>query len=478
MQPKSLLALSLAVIALGAFIFFYEKELPSTDERNEQAKKVLRLAAETIDSIQLEWDGHEVRLERQPPAEAEEDEEPGEVKSLTTFSSNSWHITSPFAARADANAVDSLVRSLVGLEANRTLEEDFARGELGLDEPRARVTLVSEDGQSVLEIGAEVPASSDMIVAVAGRDSAYKVAGTVFDDLTKEPGEWRDKKLFTHSRGEIDGVTLTGETGESIRLGLRGEDLWIESPLTDRADEERVNALISQLTGLRAEAFIDEPLLTPEALGLEPARGLVEVRLAGSEQPFRFELGLPTDATEEGASFYGRVERQMVELETQLVDSLALSAAEWRSTSWASMQVFKVETARLEDAEGVLEVSRDGADWKRGEDRIAYSVVSDLLYPITEAKGEQVLEREQVAALGHDLTTPVLELLLTTKDGEEELALYDTRDGLAAATTGSREAVLLIAQDKVDEILTKLSELRTAEAMPEVPEEPEGGTTE
>lgn len=480
MQPKSLLALSLVVVVLGAFILFYEKDLPSTDERTERAKKVLKLEEDAVLAVVIERDGQEVRLERQD--EPDQDDDPdddtsddegdeGTTKALSTFSPERWRITRPVEARADAAAVGGLVRTLTALESNRTLE-DFGRAELGLDEPRARVTLVTDDGQSVLEIGAEVPASNDMIVALAGGSSAYKVAKTVFDDLRKEPGEWRDKKLFLASRGEIDRVTLTGGSGETVLLARRGDDLWIESPLTDRADEARVNSLISQLTGLRASAFVDEPMLTPESLGLEPPAGVVEVVLAGTEQAFRFELGHPTTEDAEGNTFYGRVGSQIVELDTELDETLALPAAGWRSKSWTAFQVFEVETASLKDAAGTLEIRRDGADWKRGDDRIAYTAVSDLLYPITEAESQQVLEREDAAAQGHDLATPVLEILLATKDGgEEDLALYAARDGLSAATTSGREAVLLLAQETVDEILGQLGELREAEPLADEPAE-------
>ncbi|MEM7354282.1 MAG: hypothetical protein AAF657_25985, partial [Acidobacteriota bacterium] len=65
MQPKTLLALSLLVAGLGAFIFLYEKDLPSTDERLERAKRVLQLEADEIDSLEIAWDGQTVRLERQ-----------------------------------------------------------------------------------------------------------------------------------------------------------------------------------------------------------------------------------------------------------------------------------------------------------------------------------------------------------------------------------------------------------------------------
>ncbi len=462
MRPKTLLALSLAALVFGAFIFFYEKDLPSTDERAELAKKVLRLGDDVVEALLLEWGDRSVRLERQrPPAGAEEEDD----------SADGWRIVSPLDARADGGAVDGLIGSLIGLESSRAFE-GFDRGELGLDDPRARVTLITGSGQSVLEVGAELPASSDMVVAVAGGAKAYQVAASLFDDLVKAPGDWRDKQLFAGLRGDVDRISLASlGSEERILLAKRGDDFWIESPLADRADEELVNTLLSELTGLRAESFLDEPLLTPESMGLEPPQGVLEAVLAGREQPFRLELG--SAAGDEGTT-YGRVESQLVEIKTRLPEPLATAAADWRSKSWTAQQVFKIEKAGFEDVEGALEISRDGADWKRGDDRVGYTVVSDLLYPITDAKGRQVLDRDAAVAAGHDLQQAALKITLAAKDAEkllaaEELSLFPVVDGFAAATSGDRDAVLLLGEDDAGEILEKVRALRTAEPLPAEP---------
>ncbi|MDY7093813.1 MAG: hypothetical protein SX243_12650 [Acidobacteriota bacterium] len=78
MQPKTLFWLSFVVAALGAFIYFYERDLPS----------------------------------------------------------------------ADAEAVHGLVDLLTDLRKRRTLE-DFDPAELGLAEPRARLTVETADGAAV-----------------------------------------------------------------------------------------------------------------------------------------------------------------------------------------------------------------------------------------------------------------------------------------------------------------------------------------
>ena len=473
MQPKTLLFLTLAVLVLGAFIFFYEKDLPSTDERAELAKKVLRVEDDAVDALQIEWNDHKVRLERVRPTATDDDEQDLDDASLSA--PDSWRISTPLDARADRDAVEALVSSLADLESSRVLE-DFDRAELGLEDPRARVTVITADDQRVLEIGAEVPASSDMVVGVAGQPKAYRVAASLFDDLTKTPGDWRDKKLFTGPRDDIDRVTLDSAAGR-VLLARRDGDFWVESPLSDRADEDRVNTLMSEITGLRVKAFLDEPLLAPEGMGLEPPRGTIEIVRSEGEQPFRLELGDP--AGEEGV-IYGRADGQLFELETQLAETVATTPSEWRSKSWTALQVFKVEAARFEDDEGSVEVSRDGADWKRGSDRIGYTVVSDLLYPITDAKGEQVVERDAAIAQGYALESPALQILLTTKDGEEELALSPAVEGLVAAITAGREAVLLLKEESVGEILDKLQALRDAEPLPEEDgaDEPEASASE
>jgi hypothetical protein len=264
---------------------------------------------------------------------------------------------------------------------------------------------------------------------------------------------------------------------EKILLAKRGGDFWIEAPLTDRADEDRVNTLLSELTGLRAETFLDEPPLTAEGMGLEPPQGALEVVLAGRERPFRLELGAATG--EEGV-VYGRADSQLFEVKSRLLESLATAAADWRSKSWTTSQVFKIESARFEDAGGVVEIRRDGADWLRGDDRISYTTVSDLLYPITDAKGEQVASRDVAKAAGHALEQPALTISLATKDGDEltvaeELSLFPAVDGISAATSGDRDAVLLLAEETAGEIREKLQALRDAEPLPgaDEPEDPE-----
>ncbi len=471
MKPKTLLVLSLLVLAFGAYVAFYEKDLPSTDERREQEKKVLLFEGDDVRALSVEWADATVRLER-PAPEAETEDDGDAAAPEAGRPDPEWWLVEPLEARADRSAVDAVLSSLAGLEKERTLE-DVDLADLGLDEPEVEVTIETEEGKTVLAVGLEVPASNDRIVSVTGHSAAYQVAGGFVGDLTREPGEWRDKSLFTAGRNDVERLTLTAgdlrEAGPRLLLARRGEDFWIESPLADRAEVDHVNALLTELTGLKVGAFLDDPaLLDPQALGLEPPRRVLEAIIAGSGEPFRLELGAavePGTAAAGGDRVYGRADGQLFEIETRLGEAFERQPAAWRSRAWTALQVFKIESARLVDAGGELQLVRDGADWKRGEERIDYTTASDLLYAITDAAAEEVMDRAAAEERGFPLAEPRLTLHLATEEGEEELSLYPSVEGLAAATAGGRDAVLLLTAETVEELVQAADDLRQAEPL-------------
>jgi hypothetical protein len=451
---------------LGGFIFFFEQEMPTTDERRDLEKKVLAVEKSQILALTIVSAGQEVRLERQDQESVGEDAEDSLV-GLTPQAI--WRLVKPLEARADGGQVESLLTSLADLEHQRRLGE-IDREDAGLANPEVRLTITTAEGDTELLFGAELPASSDRIVGFSDRDEAYVVASTLVDDLKKEPALWRDKRLFTGTRSAIERVVLE-QAGEALVLVRRGEDFWVESPFTDQADSAAVNTLLTAITGLTVTTFLDQPLLVPSAMGLEPAAATLEVTLQGGQQPFRLELGdnileLGDNNAEEGPR-YGRTAGELFELNAGLAPSFAVSPDAWRSRDWASLQVFQVDTATFVDSSGSITMRREGGEWLRGDDTIEYTTASDLLYAVAEAKAERVLD------LTGSLAAPDLTVTLTTEDREEVLYLYITDDGALASREG-RDAVLAMSTEAAQEVRSKLEALRSAEVLVEEEGEDEG----
>jgi len=484
-RPKTLLLLAVITLLLGGYIALYERKLPSTEERAAREKKVLALEADEVQALTVRRDDREVRFEREAPAAGEDGDETASPEP------RGWRITAPLAARADRLAVDGLLDELLNLEKERTIE-DLDREAAGF-ETRATVELTTAGGETVLEIGPEVPASTSMLVAIEGRPAVYQVSDRLWSTLEREPGEWRDKKVFTARRSDIERLRLSRgeEPGGGLLLARRGEDFWLESPRVDRADPERVNQLLAALTGLTVERFIDPPL-DLQAWGLKPPAGTIEVVLAGEETPLVVAVGKPL--AEEGEAFYARLGEQTFTTRSQLRELLTRPAASWRSRSWTASQVFAIDRATFRDAAGSLTLSREDGKWLRDGVEIDYASASDLLYAVADAKAVEVLDPPLPDGAGEPQLTIVLEQVGSdggeaNGDGGEEneadaaarsetLTLYAAGDGRHLATASDRPAVLVLSEPDVDKLRDKLAAVRDAEPVAAAEDEPAAGEPE
>src|SRR6476661_3770117 len=112
MRPRTLLILLAIVLVLGAFIWFYERKLPSSEERAELGKRVFSLEKDDVTAVTIEAEKGAVRLERVAGAKKEK---PRFDKGAPPPVSGEWRMVRPLAVRADAFAIDRLLGSLTAL---------------------------------------------------------------------------------------------------------------------------------------------------------------------------------------------------------------------------------------------------------------------------------------------------------------------------------------------------------------------------
>lgn len=453
MKPRSLLILALLVVGVGAFVWF-GRELPSSDERVQRAKRVVLVEADQVSSLEIEWDGQVVALERSATAPLEEDVEPGVGE---------WLLTRPIEARADSQMVDGIISRLVVLEKERTLA-GVAPADVGLAQPRGRVRLVTDSARHVFAVGAEIPASSNMTLAVEGEDGVHVVSAAIWGDLTREPSEWRDKNLFAGGRGEIERLALGGD-GVQVLLAKHGDDFWIESPVVDRADETHVNSLLSTITGLRAERFLEESEATQLETGLESPRATVEVMLTGAASPLRVALGNP-ESEEEGAAFFVSVDGQVVTSKAVLAEHAERSPEQWRSKELVAGEVYELERVEIEDALSTVELRRVEGDWLRDGEPIDFGSATDLLYEISGGSAERVVDASTLGELGAPRLTFRLVAEATGGESAETLELFEPIVEETPARVSNREGVLMLSAETAGRIADKLAALRTAAVVP------------
>jgi len=451
-RPKTLLVLALVVAALAAFIAFFERDVPSTDERKANEKKVFRVEADDITGLAIDWSGGHVELERDAKTEPAK----GEASALPP--TREWRLTAPMTARGDRSLADKLAGSLSRLEIERQLD-GAARADVGLEPPRGRVTWKSSKAQGTLELGGDIPASSDLVAAVAGSDRLLVLAKSIVGDLDRAPGDWRAKEVLPGSRDDIERVRVVpAGGGEEVVLAKKGDGFSIERPIADLADADSVDPLLSDLTSLKVETFLDAPLAPEVEPGLAGGPGRIELSLKGKSDPFVVEIGSTVPG---GDLRYVRAGGQTFEARTKLADAIGRAAGDWRSKRWSAFESWKIEHLKASDGVGAIDLARSAGDWLRDGKKIPYTEVGDLIYAVTSARADRLLAGAEAAAV--PLEHPRLTLVFADANGgEETLTVGDERpDGVPARASG-RQVVLLLPKKSVDDVLAKLAAVRAA----------------
>jgi hypothetical protein len=266
-----------------------------------------------------------------------------------------------------------------------------------------------------------------------------------------------------------------------VTLARRSEqdgsrEFWVDSPFEDRADRGVVDRLLSTLAGLQAGRFGDDA--SAEAVAsLNEAPEQISVRFDGAGM-WTLSLGAPVA---EGSDLrYARLggptsSEPVVEIGGELAELLAKAPDAWRSKAWSAFEVWQVDDVTLRDAQGTLELRRDSTDWQRGEERIPFTAVNDLLARLSEAEADEVVTAEPSGE-------PVLIVELTGSEGRTEaLALYPAAGEHAAATVGGREVTLQLPAETLTAITEAIAAIRAAQSLPDdeadvlAPLDPGGG---
>ena len=451
MRPRTLIVLFALVAGVGALIWFFERELPSTDERAKLSKKLVRLEPDSVRAIVLTAGEQRLRLERAGPV--------GNAGDAGDQSAE-WMLTQPRTGRADSREVEDFLRRIRDLKKQRTLQ-DGSRDQLGLDQPRAEIALEIESGDIILRFGGKIPASSNTIVEVGNGPPFYVVSDSLFEDTAREPNGWRSRDAIPIQESRIEKIEVLNP-GTGVVLERSGESFRLVEPIEDLADEDRVSTLLSALIELEIEEFVDQPDRV-----FEGGAAAVRLTIAGEEEPLLVEIDSSTAAGDLTAV---RVGGQVFKADTDLASLLELAPADWRSTSWSDRNIFETESFRVVRSGGESRYERRDGEWWRGDVGIQYSLASAFLRALTGARGVPVDspvglgasaagESHEVGAEGE----AEIEIDLESSGSKETLRLWADAEGHLAERSG-RATLIRLDSDSAEAFFAKLEAL---EAVPE-----------
>lgn len=459
MNPKTTIVAAILLAALGAYIYFYERE-PVEDTDPDQ-EEVFEVETEDFKQIEIERLGS------------------GTLK--VTKNDESWRILEPVEAAADTTEVESLARSIAELERGRYVAEGEAidLDEFGLADPTLQVHFQVDGGEAItsLWVGNETPTGTNRYAKLARESKVFVISSHLKTNFDKEAWDLRDKAVLHFDLDAVEQIALKVSENEVILAKANGDSWNVTTPSFCRADRYKASSLASRLETAKMEEIVSEQGEDLAAYGLEPPTYQVDIKLEGGEGT-RLDIG-----SEKDGKYYARdTERPLIFLvASSLVDDIKMDASEYRSKrlfEYATYQVDKFQIAtgggttrvyekKQEDEDGEeiqwVETAPESHEWDR-------TVVEDLLYKFNGTDAEDFIEVTGNGDLSrYGLSQPGTIVTVWSHEGElvEEVAIGRPEGDYVYAHRKGDDPLLKIAASKWEEIETLMDFNREEEKEPE-----------
>lgn len=152
-----------------------------------------------------------------------------------------WKTTTPFVGRADRGKVNNFLARLANLRAD-SFPADVDEKKAGLDDPRGRITVTTDDGKTyTLLVGGDAGSGKWYAKDASSKEIVVCAAQTATDLKDPFATAWRDKTLLDFPVDEVSSLEIT-TGGKTIGLKQDDSQLWHATGGSHPA----VNAEVSQ----------------------------------------------------------------------------------------------------------------------------------------------------------------------------------------------------------------------------------------
>ncbi len=425
--------------------------MPVADLRDA---RLVGVKAADVQAIHVQAGGKELRLERQ---------------------GLDWDVKKPAKSelkRASADQVEEFIRELRSQTVLTFLPPpEQGLGKLGLDKPRAVLTLETTGGRKeTLKLGAQnedqnyyAQRSGEKLVVVIHRKAGALLSPSVL--------RFRDRNLLSFAKQPNEAVEITATEGTLVERVVYEGGLWrMKKPLEIKADADAIDAMLSVLSQLKAKRFVAERPQAAHGLTV-PSRTLkillekedLSAKTPGTKKKETHVIKLGADAPKGGC--YGQLRgagQPVFLLEANQCRDLRLHLVTRRL---ADIRTGQVQQIKLTRGGGVEHLERRGARWgRKGGPLVSTTAVKGLLTTLASLRATRVVRygaptaaqglqrpilQVELVMKGEDAATVVLRIGAALKENNRVVGHYAVREGRSVVYLLGLPAVESIQQVKL-----------------------------
>jgi hypothetical protein len=445
---RTTLALAALVAALAGF--YYYAEVKGGWQTKKEGTRLLEVTQESVQALRITG---------------------GQATVETVREEGGWRLTAPVQDRADAAKVDSLIADLLRATIERTYDvPEQALKEYGLAPPAYTIALtLKEEAEPVLlEVGDRAPSGISAYARRPGEGKVLLVSSTVRSQAETRPSDLRDKTLLAVERDTVQRIVLT--RGAATATLDRDGNAWrLSGAVRGRADPNRVEDLLREVTGRGIKEFVAEAPSNLPAYGLAPPTARIALSTDEKAPPQTLLLGRPDKA--KGGVYARRGEASPVLLlEERVAKAIPERLQDLRDRTLLLFSREQVEAVSLASPKGEVEMQHTGGKWEIVKpERLPADPkeVDRLLADLTFARAQDFLADPGADIKRFGLVPAALTVTLK-EQGKEPVRLLLARPekGRAAAAVEPERSVVSVEARLFTDLVKGVFDLQDRRLLP------------
>ena len=436
MKLRSTILLLLLAGGILAYIVFFDSKQPSTLDAQRDARKVMSLDRDKINSIAIKNAEGTIELRKQD--------------------NDVWVLEKPVKDRASSIVINGLFTAAEYLNFDAVIGNDKPVGkdelkDYGLANSETKVTFGGGEKPMELLFGKDAAVEGKLYVKLADEKKVFVISTELKTQITKKADEFRDRKLTDLTTAQVNKVVIKSGAGE-IELEKKNGHWSFLKPLTARGDDAKIGDIVSQATTAHIDSFVADSA-NLAAYGLQEPRGTVSLFSEGSEKPTVLQIG--ANPKDEKEKTYARLSTResVVVLPKSIEALLATKPNDLRDKSLLRVESDIVDRITIEGAgREKIVLARSAESWVRKADKDLPVNVAEATRLLTD------LQNQQVASFEADVATDLPKYGLDQPTTKVTLSSYAS-ENTPETKAGERPIVtVLFGKLEGDKVYAKLDE--------------------
>ncbi len=342
---KSTLVLLVLGIALGAYIFFFERG-PKKDDTEKKDKVFTSFVADDVQEIRVEYPGNTLTGKNIPLTIKKDDK-------------GAWQITQPVKLKADETIVRQTLTSVGQMAPDDSLATPGNLADYGLVNPSAKFTFISKGkAPDVLLVGDKTVASTDYYCLNPALKTVFLIPPYIPEGLMKSPNDMREHSIVKTDLVAAQKVAMTFQS-KTLVLIKDDKNVWnIEKPIKEKADPGKVRDLLNQINSSRVDEFVEDNPRSLAPYGLSTPRASITIWPADHTPPTTLLLGRQKL---KATTFFAKVEGQnsVFLLPTFIDTTLHFKLNDFRDKSVMGFDLAQVKSLTVRHNQQVYTYQKD-----------------------------------------------------------------------------------------------------------------------